>query len=241
MKKFGDAVLYVKNGQSFNALVVASRETATGEQLELIYLEDETKLRVHGLPSKAFSVDPFKEGAVSGWKEPVAFEELLARWTSVKSQESSRADRYYRDLVKEYIASYDGPDASESTTGVQETVHYADGSSATVNRASDGDPLPATSPVGSPEVSREVVPRVEYLGLLPTPAPATKEQLDEMNRGVREAINAAHKAQTVADQAQDAADDAPKGQRVEAQEQADDAQGAADDLQEAADAAKEPA
>lgn len=72
MKQFNDVVTYVRNGQEIPALVAASREVNEEERLQLAYLDPdngEVQLAVHGTVSRAYSVEPWKEGAVNGWKD----------------------------------------------------------------------------------------------------------------------------------------------------------------------------
>jgi hypothetical protein len=71
MKKFGDAVVYVRHdGEELNALVVASSMIGGEEHLQLAYFDPEIgqlMYRTHSTPSTAFSVPPMKDGARTGW------------------------------------------------------------------------------------------------------------------------------------------------------------------------------
>ena len=70
--KYGDSVIYVRDGQPLNALVAQSFQTVDGETLNLIYLAPGVNVigqRMVNLLQSAFSVKPLADGAKFGWKD----------------------------------------------------------------------------------------------------------------------------------------------------------------------------
>lgn len=74
--QYGDAVIYVRDGQSLNALVAQSFQTEDGEILNLIYLDPDARAlgnqRMANFVQSAFSVKPLVEGAKFGWESVYA-------------------------------------------------------------------------------------------------------------------------------------------------------------------------
>jgi hypothetical protein len=74
MKKFGDVVTYVKNGEPINALVAQSSQQPDGEHLTIVFLDPSLASLIMGgtavdhATAKAFVV-PLKEGSKNGWSE----------------------------------------------------------------------------------------------------------------------------------------------------------------------------
>jgi hypothetical protein len=72
--KFGDSVIFVRNGVEINALVVQSAQQADGEHLTLVYLDPIKNVgflsgsQVQGSIATAFSVVPLVEGSKNGWQ-----------------------------------------------------------------------------------------------------------------------------------------------------------------------------
>lgn len=73
MKNFGDKVVYVRNGETINAIVVQSTQEADGEHLVLIYADPAMRAvliqQMNKVVATAFGVSAFRDGQNCGWRE----------------------------------------------------------------------------------------------------------------------------------------------------------------------------
>jgi hypothetical protein len=117
MKKYGDVVVYLRNGVEINALVALAREMEGKEHLTLVYLDpamQSSALTVNQLErgvAKAFDVVPLIEGALHGWKPVETDANALAEWEEARKATVDTKEAT-DDLVKR-IAELEG-DLAES-------------------------------------------------------------------------------------------------------------------------------
>lgn len=109
MKKFGDAVIYVRGGVELNAIVMSDRD---GE-LELAYFDPaigEMLYRTHGTTSRAFSVNPLTEGGINGWTDDKRRSETLQEQLSSCAEKNVSPIRQIHEAAERYAATTEGKD-----------------------------------------------------------------------------------------------------------------------------------
>lgn len=135
MKKYGDAVTYIRNGVKLAALVIQSNPTIKGEELVLSYLDPAAGAGVirdmSKVVARTFAVPPYKDGNAQGWQESDGAEAgLMAALKSGEQMIFNQKDRI-TDLEK--TVDDLGAQLAQSGADLAESEHQLAKKSDTVN------------------------------------------------------------------------------------------------------------